>query len=135
MSGLVGLNKSPGGVVLGLVQLQLPVVATKADLDQQTTKICAMVTKALKGMPTMAVIQRRISPGLIHHTDQGAQYSSLAYRQGLTTLGVASSMSRKGNRYDNAVAESFFSTLKNERLHQSVGYLSPLEFERRLSDS
>ena len=111
---------------------------------------------------TMAVRQRRIQPGLIHHSDQGAQYSSLAYRQRLATLGMAPSMSRKGNCYDNAVAESFFSTLKNElihhrryhtrdeasqdifafiegfynrqRLHQSLGYLSPLEFERRISD-
>lgn len=56
MSGLGGLNKSPDGVVLGLVQLQLPVVATKADLEKQTTKICAMVTKARKGMPTMDLI-------------------------------------------------------------------------------
>ena len=69
---------------------------------------------------TMAVTQRRVSPGLIHHTDQGAQYSSLAYRQRLTTLGMAPSMSRKGNCYDNAVAESFFSTLKNERLHHQM---------------
>lgn len=111
---------------------------------------------------TMAVTQRRLRPGLIHHSDQGAQYSSLAYRQRLATLGLTPSMSRKGNCYDNAVAESFFSTLKNElihhrtyqtrdeagqdifafiegfynrqRLHQSLGYLSPLEFERRISD-
>ena len=110
----------------------------------------------------MAVTQRRVRPGLIHHSDQGAQYSSLAYRQRLVTLGMTPSMSRKGNCYDNAVAESFFSTLKNElihhqtyhtrdeasrdifafiegfynrqRLHQSLGYLSPLEFERRISD-
>ena len=56
MSGLGGLNKSPDGVVLGLVQLQLPVVATKADLEKQTTKICAMVTKARKSMPTMDLV-------------------------------------------------------------------------------
>jgi putative transposase len=110
----------------------------------------------------MAVGQRPVRPGLIHHSDQGAQYSSLAYRQRLAMLGLTPSMSRKGNCYDNAVAESFFSTLKNElihhqtyqtrddarqdifafiegfynrqRLHQSLGYLSPLEFERRSSD-
>ena len=90
----------------------------------------------------------------------GAQYSCVAYQLQLTTLGITPSMSRKGNCYDNAVAESFFSTLKNElvhhqtyhtreeasreifvfmeefynrqRLHQSLGYLSPLEFERRI---
>ena len=111
---------------------------------------------------TMAVRQRRVQPGLIHHSDQGAQYSSLVYRQRLLDFGLTPSMSRKGNCYDNAVAESFFSTLKNElvhhqtyatreeasreifafiegfynrrRLHQSLGYLSPLEFERRISD-
>ena len=111
----------------------------------------------------MAVRQRRVRPGLIHHSDQGAQYSCLAYQRRLVTLGMTSSMSRKGNCYDNAVAESFFSTLKNElvhhhtyhtrdeasqeisafiegfynrqRLHQSLAYLSPLEFERRSSDS
>jgi putative transposase len=106
----------------------------------------------------MAVRQRRVQPGLIHHSDQGAQYTCLAYQRQLATLGMTSSMSRKGNCYDNAVAESFFSTLKNElihhqtyhtrdeasreifafiegfynrqRLHQSLAYLSPLEFER-----
>lgn len=111
----------------------------------------------------MAVRQRRIRPGLVHHSDQGAQYSCLAYQLQLTTLGLTPSMSRKGNCYDNAVAESFFSTLKNElihhqtyhtrdeagreifafiegfynrqRLHQSLDYLSPLEFERRISES
>ena len=111
----------------------------------------------------MAVRQRRIQPGLIHHTDWGAQYSAVAYQRQLTTLGLTPSMSRKGNCYDNAVAESFFSVLKNElvhhqryrtrddasreifafiegfynrqRLHLSLGYLTPLEFERRVSDS
>lgn len=110
----------------------------------------------------MATRQRQIAPGLIHHSDQGAQYSCLAYQRQLTTLGLTPSMSRKGNCYDNAVAESFFSTLKNElvhhqtyhtrdeasrdifafiegfynrqRLHQSLNYLSPLDFERQISD-
>jgi transposase InsO family protein len=62
----------------------------------------------------MAVRQRRVRPGLIHHSDQGAQYSCVAYQQQLATLGMTPSMSRKGNCYDNAVAESFFSTLKND---------------------
>jgi putative transposase len=111
----------------------------------------------------MAVGQRRVRPGLIHHSDQGAQYSCLAYQRQLVSLGMTRSMSRKGNCYDNAVAEIFFSTLKNElvhhqtyytrdeasreifafiegfynrpRLHQSLGYLSPLEFERTINDS
>jgi putative transposase len=111
----------------------------------------------------MAVRQRRVRPGLIHHSDQGAQYSCLAYQRQLISLGMTPSMSRKGNCYDNAVAESFFSTLKNElvhhqtyhtrdeasreifafiegfynrqRLHQSLRYATPLAFERRIGES
>src|SRR3954453_18448323 len=49
----------------------------------------------------MAVRQRRVRPGLIHHSDQGAQYSCLAYQRRLITLGMTPSMSRKGNCYDN----------------------------------
>lgn len=56
MSGLGGLNKSPDGVVLGLVQLQLPVVKTPADLARQTAKVCAMVAKAKNGMPTLDLV-------------------------------------------------------------------------------
>src|SRR6201993_1501525 len=56
MNGLGGLNKAPDGVVIGLVQLQLPVVATRADLAGQTNKICAMGPKARKGMPTMDLV-------------------------------------------------------------------------------
>src|SRR6202030_383956 len=56
MSGLGGLNKSPNGVVLGLVQLQLPVVATPADLARQTERIVAMVGKARRNLPTMDLV-------------------------------------------------------------------------------
>jgi formamidase len=56
MSGLGGLNKSPSGVVIGLVQLQLPVIATLADVARQTEKIVAMVGKAKRGMPTMDLV-------------------------------------------------------------------------------
>lgn len=56
MSGLGGLNKSPDGVVLGLVQLQLPVVTTPVDLARQVDKVCAMVAKAKNGMPTMDLV-------------------------------------------------------------------------------
>jgi len=56
MSGLGGLNKSPAGVVLGMVQLQLPVVKTKQDLKRQTEKICGMVKKARGNMPTMDLV-------------------------------------------------------------------------------
>jgi formamidase len=56
MSGLGGLNKTPDGVVIGLVQLQLPTIAGKSDLAAQAKKICAMVAKARKGMPTMDLV-------------------------------------------------------------------------------
>jgi putative transposase len=105
----------------------------------------------------MALVSRRPHQGLIHHTDQGATYTSVAYQHRLAEYGIAASMSRKGNCYDNAVAESFFSTLKNDlvherdyqtreearaeifefievfynrqRLHQTLGYVSPEQFE------
>ena len=114
-----------------------------------------LVTEALR----MALARRRPSPGLIHHSDQGRQYAAGSYRQELSEHGIESSMSRKGDCFDNACAESFISTLKNElihhvqfktreeartaifeyievfynrqRLHQTLGYLSPAEFERR----
>lgn len=105
----------------------------------------------------MALEQRDPQPGLIHHTDQGPPYGSKRYLRRLEQHGMVASMSRAGNCYDNAVAESFFSTLKNElvhdcdfhtrnearsavfeyiegfynrkRLHQSLGYLSPQDYE------
>jgi putative transposase len=114
-----------------------------------------LVTEALQ----MALARRRPKPGLVHHTDQGRQYAAGSYRQWLSAHGIEASMSRKGDCFDNACAESFISTLKNElvhhvqfktreeartaifeyievfynrqRLHQTLGYLSPAEFERR----
>jgi putative transposase len=105
----------------------------------------------------MALTHRCPQPGLIHHTDQGATYTSGAYQRQLEQTGLVASMSRKGNGDDNAVVESFFSTLKNElvhdrecytreeaqaavfefievfynrqRLHQTLGYVSPVQFE------
>lgn len=107
----------------------------------------------------MAIAQRRPSPGLIHHTDQGIQYASRLYRSRLQAQGMRPSMSRKGNCYDNAVVESFFSSLKNEwvfhqtffdrdqaraalfdyielfynrqRRHAALDYQSPVQFEER----
>ena len=106
----------------------------------------------------MALLHRRPQQGLIHHTDQGTLYAARAYREQLLTHGLQPSMSRRGNCYDNAVAESFFS-MKNElvhhrdfhtgddaraaifeyievfynrqRRHQSLGYLSPVQFEQQ----
>jgi putative transposase len=65
-----------------------------------------------------AVQKRRPAAGLLHHSDRGCQYTSAEYRQRLQDLGVTVSMSRTGNCWDNAVAESFFATLKNELVHR-----------------
>jgi putative transposase len=109
----------------------------------------------------MAWQHRRPAPGLVHHSDQGNQYRATLYQAILARRGVVPSMSRKGNCYDNAPVESFFSALKNElvrhrqfqnqaeaqvaiedyidrfynrqRLHQALGYRSPEEFERQES--
>lgn len=107
----------------------------------------------------MAMAQQRPAPGLIHHTEQGALYTSGAYQRLLAQRGLIPSMSRKGNCFDNAGVETFFRTLKNElvhhqtfhtrdeahtavfefievfsnrqRLHQTLGYISPMQFEAR----
>lgn len=103
---------------------------------------------------------RSPAPGLIHHSDRGVQYAATAYRELLTTHGAVSSMSRRGNCWDNAVAESFFATLKTElvhrvtwatraaaqqdlerfltwynhqRRHSALGYRSPVDYERNLA--
>lgn len=63
-------------------------------------------------------LERRHPEHLMHHSDRGCQYTSEAYRSALRGAGIEVSMSRKGNCWDNAVAESFFSTLKNELIHR-----------------
>ena len=106
---------------------------------------------------SMAVHQRRPKAGLLHHSDRGCQYTSRDYRDELAKHGIVVSMSRKGNCWDNAVAESFFSTIKGElierqrwssqqqlreavfeyihvfynrkRLHTSLGFKTPSEVE------
>jgi transposase InsO family protein len=62
----------------------------------------------------MALRNCKPKAGLLHHTDRGSQYASLDYQAALRAAGAVSSMSRKGNCWDNAVAESFFATLKQE---------------------
>jgi transposase InsO family protein len=73
-----------------------------------------LVTDALN----MAVQRRRPEPGLVHHSDQGSQYVSLGFGQSARDAGIAISMGSKGDAYDNAVAESFFATLKKELIHR-----------------
>src|SRR4051794_13309577 len=73
-----------------------------------------LVVDALK----MAVARRRPDAGVIHHSDQGSQYVSLAFGQAARDAGIARSMGSKGCCFDNAVAESFFATLKKELVHR-----------------
>lgn len=109
----------------------------------------------------MALEHRQPPAGLIHHSDRGVQYASESYRQRLAAAGVVPSMSRRGNCYDNALMESFWSSLKRElvhrvhfatraqalaaifewieifynreRLHSALGYQSPVDFETQLN--
>jgi transposase InsO family protein len=82
--------------------------ATSSRLQQD------LVLEALK----MAVDRRSPGPGLLHHSDRGSQYAAGVYRRALARWGFVSSMSRRGDCYDNAVMESFFKTLKVERIYQ-----------------
>lgn len=114
-----------------------------------------LVLDALK----MALWRRRPAAGVIHHSDQGTQYTSLAFGRTLREAGILGSMGRRGDAYDNALAESFWSTIDREllvdsvfldrasarmaifeyiecwfvpwRRHSSLGMLSPAEFERQ----
>ena len=115
----------------------------------------SLVQKALR----RAVVLRTPAPGLVQHTDRGSQYASSSYRSDLAAIGAIASMSRKGDCWDNAVAESFFGTLKQElasaatwptvaaaatavvdyivsfynrtRRHRTLGQVSPLVFEQQ----
>lgn len=108
----------------------------------------------------MAMTSRQVTGNLLHHSDQGTQYTSAAFQKRLSDHRIKCSMSRKGDCYDNAVVESFFKTLKVElprdgkfatredagtalfeyievfynrvRLHSTLGYQSPVEFEHRV---
>jgi transposase InsO family protein len=107
----------------------------------------------------MALGIRQPQEGLVHHSDRGCQYASDLYRSELSARGIVCSMSRVGDCWDNAVAESFFATLKTEliyrrpwptkhearsaihdyigafynphRRHSSLGYVSPMDYERQ----
>ena len=132
------------------------------DLYSRMAVGCSMSSRAKAALVTSAIeqalINRRPGEGLIFHSDRGSQYASDAVRELLNENGITQSMSRKGNCYDNAPAESFFHTLKVElvyncdfktrleaknsifdyieifynrqRMHSYLNYLSPIEFER-----
>ena len=111
---------------------------------------------------SMAVARRRPQPGLVHHSDRGAQYRSLAFGRTLRDSGIVASMGSRGDAYDNAATESVMSTIKVElvrrqtfktrdqarlevfsyiegfynplRRHSALGYLSPVEFEEKMGE-
>lgn len=117
----------------------------------------SLITSALE----MALGRQELTAGgLLAHSDRGSQYASMDYRERLKSLSITASMSRRGNCYDNSFAESFFATLKKEliyrteyknkeeakkeifkyievwynrqRIHSSIGYMSPVQFEESL---
>ncbi|WP_143753415.1 IS3 family transposase [Dethiobacter alkaliphilus] len=126
-----------------------------ATADNMKTELCI---KALES----AIKRYRPSPGLIHHSDRGVQYCSKDYQKLLKKHGMVCSMSRKGNCYDNACAETFFGTIKCEMLyhkkyetrkeahrdifwyieifynrkrrHQSLGYMTPAEYRKTIEE-
>lgn len=118
-----------------------------------------MRTELILDALDMAIERRRPEGGLIHHSDRGTQYTSLAFGQRAREAGIALSMGSTGDAYDNAMAESFFASLETElldrtsfrtradarlavfdyiegfynpqRRHSALGYLSPADYERR----
>ena len=118
------------------------------------TMTAQLVTDAL----VMAIWRRGKPQALLHHSDQGSQYSSETFQRLMAEHGITCSMSRSGNVWDNAAMESFFSSLKTERVarktyrtrdaaradvfdyierfynprrrHSAIGYVSPIEFEQ-----
>jgi putative transposase len=121
-----------------------------------------MRTELVQDALQMALAQRRPAPGLIWHSDQGSQFVSLAFGQQARAASIAQSMGSRGDCYDNAVAETFFATLKKEliyrhswperaelrtevfdfievsynrrRRHSALGMLSPADYEQTQTD-
>jgi len=92
-----------------------------------------MTTELVARAFAQAVASRRPAPGLIHHSGRGSQYCSHEYQAVLRRFEVRASMSRNGNCYDNAPAESFFGTLKTELVHHRR-YETRAEAEREISE-
>ena len=134
-------------VILDLISRRVVGWATSENVDRHL---------ALAALD-MALALRRPASGLVHHSDRGSTYAASDYRKALQARGLECSMSRKGDCWDNAVAESFFATLKREmensddlesraaatlsvreyiegfyntqRRHSAIDYKSPIEFE------
>ena len=140
-------------VVLDLFSRMVIGWAMSPRIDQQLTRQAMM----------MALVKRQPSQGLIVHSDRGVQYAAGDYQRLLSDWSVTPSMSRTGNCYDNAVSESFFATLKGElvdhevyttrdeartsifeyiesfynreRLHSTLAYMTPVEYEQAYADT
>lgn len=138
-------------------------LAVVIDLHSRQVVGWAMTSRLNSDLVTTALDQalrrRSIKPGLMHHSDRDGLYQSAAYKHLMAAHEMVSSMSRKGNCYDNACVESFFASLKNEmvaferflsrdearqkifawievfynrvRRHSTLGYISPVEFEQK----
>ena len=165
-------NLLPALVVTGLSQLWLADItyvrvrqefiylAVLLDAFSRRCIGWALETELALAALRMALLTRRMQPGLVHHSDRGVQYACPAYTELLDTHEIQISMGRRGNPYDNAQAESFIKTLQYEevymmeyedlaeaqarigyflaevynrkRLHSALGYVPPAEFEQLL---
>src|ERR1700722_8577281 len=147
------LRTGEGGLPLAAVQDPYP--RQIVGWAMATHMRASLVVDALQ----MALARRRPPPGLIHHSDQGSQYVSLAFGRAAGRAGIAVSVGSRGDAYDNAVAETFFATLKKElvnrrswpdrlelqsavfeyieafynreRRHSTLGMLSPVAYEQQ----